>query len=483
MTYLFTETPSFFSDICEEIRLFIDTRRIECAKAPARAASGLGVEHFFSLTDGLIASTAKVLQNGETAAEYIYRCPVGSGTLVQKRTAKRAVKISVYRALAACFGVKMPWGSLTGIRPTKLLRDSEAALGEEGARSLFINEFDVSPEKYGFAKSVVDIQKPLMPKACTDIDVYIGIPFCVSRCAYCSFASNTLDVFPGAEGLYMDALAAELSGAETLLLGKQVRAMYIGGGTPTALGDEHFETLLKRAAKIASGAKEFTVEAGRPDTITPQKLRAIKAAGAGRISVNAQTLVDDTLLRIGRHHTAAQFFDAYGMARKTGLQVNVDLIAGLPGESQRDFTGTLEKIISLDPENITVHTLAVKRASAFAAANLNAFPTDTETAKMLCAAQRMLEAAGYHPYYMYRQKYMKGSLENAGYAKDGKACLYNIDNMEELLSVAAFGAGAISKRVYGGGERIERAANLKDLRIYIARVGEMARRKQALFSG
>jgi oxygen-independent coproporphyrinogen-3 oxidase len=275
-------------------------------------------------------------------------------------------------------------------------------------------------------------------------------------------------VFKGAEDQYVAALLRELSEADRRIGGRRVRSVYIGGGTPTALGAANLETVLARAAKIAAGAGEFTVEAGRPDTITEEKLKAIKNAGAGRVSVNPQTLKASTLERIGRRHTSEDFFTAYGMARDLGFTVNVDLIAGLPEERLEDVMATLGSVIALSPENITVHTLAVKRASKFAETNMGAFPGDTETALMVSAAADRLKAAGYNPYYMYRQKYMKGSLENAGYAKPGCECLYNIDNMEELCSVEAFGAGAISKLVINHGERIERAANTKDLRLYIS---------------
>lgn len=468
MTALFTET--FFSDICEEIRLFVDTRRIERLENSGPLPEGLSVLHRSREAAGYVISSAAAFMGGKVVSEYEYRCAPGEGALERKRNAKRAAKISVYRALSEYFGVSMPWGSLTGIRPTKLLRDSEARLGAEGAKALFLHEFDVSEEKYDFAKSIVDVQKPYFP-ADNDVDIYIGIPFCTTRCAYCSFASNVPGVFKGAEDAYVAALLCELSGIERRLNGRRVRSVYIGGGTPTALSPKNLETVLKRAAQIAAGADEFTVEAGRPDTITEEKLRLIEAAGAGRVSVNPQTLNASTLERLGRRHTVNDFFEAFHMARSAGFTINTDLIAGLPGETPEDVIATLKGIIVLSPENITVHTLAVKRASKFAEENLNAFPADSETALMVGEAARMLKDAGYNPYYMYRQKYMKGSLENAGYAKPGHECLYNIDNMEELCGVEAFGAGAISKYVTNRGERIEREANTKDLRLYIQRYG------------
>lgn len=468
MTGLHTE--SFFSDICEEMRLFIDTRRIEQLTDAKPCDEGYSLLQHSSEQAGIVTSTSRLFLDGVLVSENEYAGSLGEGELERKRSAKRVAKISAYRALKKHFGIGMPWGSLTGIRPTKLLRDSEARLGEQGAKALFLNEFDVSASKYDFAKSIADIQTPLFPVK-DDIDVYIGIPFCTSRCAYCSFASNTPDVFKHAEDKYTAALLDELAEADQRLSGKRVRAVYVGGGTPTALNEKNLAAVLNRAAEVAAGAGEFTVEAGRPDTITQAKLEIIKSAGAGRISVNPQTLKDETLLRIGRRHSAEDFFRAYDTARSMGFIINVDLIAGLPGERCADLKSTIERVIDISPENITVHTLAVKRASKFAEENMEAFPGDAETADMIGMAAQMLRCAGYNPYYMYRQKYMKGRLENAGYSKKGFECIYNIDNMEELCGVEAFGAGAISKQVFNCGERIERNANTKDLRLYIKKRG------------
>ena len=482
MTYLYTSAPAFFGDICEEIRLFIDTRKIEPLAEDERPTDGYIVRHTLAQRGDAIISSAAVFFGGTYVAENTYECDGGEGQLAQKRAQKRAAKICVYRALLKHFNTPMPWGSLTGIRPTKLLRDSENRLGDDGAKALFLREFDVSPKKYELAKRIVTEQQALVPHGARDIDVYIGIPFCVTRCAYCSFASSTPYVFKDAENLYVDALMSELEMAEELLQGRNVRALYIGGGTPTALCDENLERVVIRAANIAGAKAEFTVEAGRPDTITDAKIDIIKAAGAGRISVNAQTLRNATLERIGRRHTAAQFMDAFSLARRKGFNnINVDIIAGLPDETAADVQSTLKRIIDLVPENITVHTLAIKRASKFALDNMAAFPTSANTGVMVDMARDMLGDAGYSAYYMYRQKYMKGSQENTGYARRGHDCLYNIDNMEELCDVAAFGAGAISKRIFEGEGRIERAANVKDLREYITRYPEMIGRKRALF--
>ncbi len=481
MTALYTNAPEYFNDICEAVRLFIDTRRIELLHTPDAPPSGFFVLHTLERQGGMMTSAVRFFSDGASVSEYSFSCAVPAGALEMKREAKRASKISVYRALLRHFKTPLPWGSLTGIRPSKLLRDSESLLGEKKAASLFLDTFDVSLQKYALAKSILESQSGLYP-ADGELDVYIGIPFCVTRCAYCSFASYTPDVFKDAEARYTEALLAELACAKEIIGSRRVRALYVGGGTPTALSPANLAAVLERAALIADGADEFTVEAGRPDTITEEKLRIIKAAGARRLSVNAQTMFDETLRRIGRRHTSAEFAAAFNLAASFGFDaLNVDLIAGLPGETSEHIAASLAQVISLAPENITVHTLAVKRASAFAAANMEAFPTDTQTAQALETAHTMLSASGYRPYYLYRQKYMKGSLENTGYTKPGKACLYNIDNMEELCDVLAFGAGAISKRLFQGGARIERAANVKDLKGYIERHAEMADFKRRLF--
>jgi coproporphyrinogen dehydrogenase HemZ len=480
MTALYISLPALFGEVCEVMRLFIDVRKIEQLSEAQPAQQGVSLLLSVFETEKTVQCAAIVCEDGRRGSLYPYHCAMGGGKLERKRSLKRTAKICAYRALSQHFGETLPWGSLTGVRPTRLLRDSELRLGEAGAKTLFLSEFDVQPEKYTLAKGILTAQQGLYPEA-QDIDVYIGIPFCATRCAYCSFASCTPDVFKNAEALYVDALMRELTYAEEMLSGRRVRALYVGGGTPTALGEANLERVLGRAAQIAQCAREFTVEAGRPDTITRGKLDIIKSCGAGRVSVNPQTLRDETLRRIGRAHTAAQFFEAYEMVKQAGFAVNVDVIAGLPGENAQDTADTVRRVAALEPDNVTVHTLAVKRASKFAQDNLSAMPGDAEAAAAVDASQELLAEAGYQPYYMYRQKYMKGCQQNTGFTLPGKACLYNIDVMEELCDVLAFGAGAISKRIFERENRIERAANIKDLREYIARTDEMIERKRSLF--
>ena len=312
--------------------------------------------------------------------------------------------------------------------------------------------------------------------------VYIGIPFCTTRCTYCSFSSGELGKGKLVEP-YLDALFREMEECSGMIAatGRQLRAVYVGGGTPTSLNEEQLKRLLDKMMQCFPGAMEYTVEAGRPDTITPGKLAAIKAAGVGRISINPQTMNDETLRIIGRAHTAQQVIDAYAMARLAGIHhINMDVIAGLPGETVADFARTMDFAKQLRPESLTVHTLAIKRSTRLHFENYR-FPTGVEAAQMVQLGLDTARALGMQPYYLYRQKNMAGNQENIGYAIPGHACQYNVDIMEETTHILALGAGGISKRVYEDEGHIGRAPNVANIEHYIARVDEMIQRKRELF--
>ena len=283
---------------------------------------------------------------------------------------------------------------------------------------------------------------------------------------------------------YLDALETEMRFSAELLrrAGLRLRALYVGGGTPTALCEADFARLMERVMELFPGAREYTVEAGRPDTITEAKLRTLKLLGIGRISVNPQTMNDDTLRVSGRDHTAQQTVKAFELARRIGFDdINMDVIAGLPGEGVPHFERTMEAIRALRPDSLTVHTLAIKRSSRL---NLEKtpLPDGDAAAQMVRLGEETATGLGLMPYYLYRQKYMAGQQQNVGYARPGKACLYNVDIMEENASILAMGAGAISKRVFPDRElRIERAPNVSNVSVYIDRVQDMTRRKEDLF--
>jgi coproporphyrinogen dehydrogenase HemZ len=379
-------------------------------------------------------------------------------------------------------GITPPWGSLTGIRPTKLARELLAEMGPE-AKSFFTDEFNVSESKAKLAFDIAQNQMPLIKDITSaDLDIYVGIPFCVSRCSYCSFGSHELKTSRKITGQYMDALLREIEGAKTLANGRNVRCIYIGGGTPTALSADELQTLFGALKNAFPSYKEFTVEAGRPDTIDDEKLNVIRKAGATRICVNAQTTNPETLQRIGRTYEAGEFDRAFHLVREHGFDfVNTDIILGLPGESLADVQKTLEDVCAFEPENVTVHTLAIKNAANMTLEDSTTFADAAAVAQMVDFARAFLEAKGYIPYYLYRQKYMTGNLENVGYAKPGKLCLYNIDIMEELVDNLSFGAGAMSKRIFAAEKRIERSCNIREVNLYMERVDEMVQRKIELF--
>lgn len=394
-----------------------------------------------------------------------------------KKLEKRLLKQCVFRLFKILTEVNTPWGSLTGVRPSKLMRELVFQNGETKAKQIFQAEFDVSTVKTELAFYVMKNQQKIIESiADNDFDVYIGIPFCPQRCTYCSFASNDINKFSDSVNIYLDKLIFELSQFSS---NTAPRAIYIGGGTPSALNEEQIERLLITVKQTFKSPAEYTFEAGRPDTITPEKLALLKNFGVDRISINPQTMNDETLRIIGRNHTGDDIISAYKMAHSAGFKnINADLIAGLPNENLSDIKNTLDKMLSLSPAGITVHTLAKKRASG-----LSELPEVTDVNEMIEYCYSTLTQRGFIPYYMYRQKYMSGNLENVGYCKPENIGIYNIDIMEETVNILAFGCGAISKRIFKAENRIERAPNVSDLENYISRTEEMIKRKKDLFYG
>lgn len=407
-------------------------------------------------------------------------------SLSPEKKEKYAGKMALTKALREITGFCPPWGGLTGIRPTKLARELTQTFGLENARKLFLDFFEVSQEKtalaFRIAKNQMDMIDSIQP---SDLDIYISIPFCVGRCCYCSFPSNDMEKMgENRQTEFLDALEWEIESCRDLWETRPIRCVYIGGGTPTALTERNFKRLTQMVLPLSARCREYTIEEGRPDTITRQKLECMKEVSVHRISINTQTTDDETLKRIGRKHTAQDFIHAFQMARDMGFfYINTDLIVGLPGEKKEQILKSLRDVIALRPENITVHSLAIKRASQYGMGQ-TAFESMEEhlASQVIEHSLQLMDAHGYEPYYLYRQKYMTGNLENVGYEAEGHRCLYNIDMMEEVCSVMAFGAGAISKWVIQSENRLERAANVKDLKTYLERTEDMAARKKALFA-
>ncbi len=380
---------------------------------------------------------------------------------------------ALYRAALPLLDVPPEWGMLSGVRPAKLVRAQlEAGKSPQQAQRWLERTYFVTPQKARLctqaAEAAFSAQESLRPR---DILLYVHIPFCPSRCSYCSFVSMSAGDYARYGEAYFRALMRELNALEALVHACQlhVRAIYIGGGTPAVLDAESLSGLCARLHALAPAA-EFTVEAGRPDVIDAQKLAALRESGVQRVCVNPQTLHNRTLAAIGRRHTSADFYQAFALARQADFRaVNVDLIAGLPGETEADFQNTLDAVAALAPENVTVHTLAVKRSSFLNEAAYQPAPAQ-RLHTMLDYAGKTLARMGYVPYYLYRQKNMGGSFENVGFAQPGEECFYNICMMEEIGDVIALGAGASTKLTRHG---IRRRVNPKYPREYITRIDEI----------
>lgn len=401
--------------------------------------------------------------------------------------ARHAVRRSVFKAYSTLTGDKPAWGALSGVRPAKLARKLiSSGLSPEEAVNRLKRGYYLREDKARFAVDgavyAVDLLKETEKK---DVAVYVGIPFCPTRCAYCSFISKTA---PGADAEtvveYLSCLHREIeaTGAALNEAGARVRAVYIGGGTPTFLSAEQLDALLEKLNESLTLSEdcEFTVEAGRPDTLTEARLEAIVSGGATRISVNPQSFSNRVLAGIGRSHSAEAVYEAYRLARRyENLEINMDLIAGLPGDSIAGFAQSVSSAVSLSPDNITVHTLAMKKGSTFAERHQSQMSSELISG-MIEVAWEILRESGYKPYYLYRQKYSGGSFENVGWARDEHICRYNIYMMEELLPVAAMGAGAVTKLIGGEGSKIDRLINPKYPVDYCSAIEDILEKKKLL---
>lgn len=395
----------------------------------------------------------------------------------------------LYGALCRATGISPPWGILTGVRPVKLLRELYAAQpSPAAAEEEFARRYLVSPAKVELARRTEGYEAAILAQnRPTDFSLYVSIPFCPTRCRYCSFVSHGMEQARRLMPQYLDTLCRELEDTASIArdLGLRLTSVYFGGGTPTTLSHTELDRLMAKVEECfdLGDLAEYTVEAGRPDTITEEKLRVIRSHGAGRISVNPQTFRNEVLRSIGRDHTVEQFLESYSLARSMDFDcINVDLIAGLPGDDTEGFCRSIDSAVALGPENITVHTLSIKRA-----ANLGG--EDRETLRreygmavdMVDYAYRRLDSAGYHPYYLYRQRNTAGNLENTGFALPQKDGRYNVFIMAETQTVLAAGAGAVTKAVHPLSRQVMRVYNHKYPYEYIARYPELLERKRDLY--
>ncbi len=396
--------------------------------------------------------------------------------LTFKRLERRFAKLRLYEILSEEYGEKMPWGALTGIRPTKL---AYREIEEGGDFVALFRQMGVREENIQLVAQILDAQKGIYEKRDGNTDVFVSLPFCPTKCAYCSFITAPIDKTRRFLPAYLDSLEKELVAARESV--GTLRSLYIGGGTPFALSEEELERVLKSVQNVRSlnPQAEYTVEAGRPDVFTEEKLRLLRDYGVNRICINPQSFSDDTLQKIGRKHTVADVYRAFEMSEKYGFIVNVDLIAGLADETPEVFQNSVEKAVQTGADNITVHCLSLKSGAKLK--EETDYLENDFISYMVAASREVLSQNGYIPYYMYRQKYQVGNNENVGWTKPNKACVYNIDIMEETADNLAVGANAVSKRVFTDKGLITRLASAKDLKTYLDGVDTFIEKRKNFF--
>ena len=412
-----------------------------------------------------------------------------------KKELHEAFKCTLYTKLSAQLNKTLPWGYLTGVRPSKIAYTLlEKGADREQILEAFTKKHLVSEKKAQIALQVAQTEKSILEKMDykNGYSLYIGIPFCPTTCLYCSFTSYSLAAYQSKVQPYLEALLKEMKYVSEAMRGRRLDTVYFGGGTPTTLSAGQLDMLLTELERQfdLSACRELTVEAGRPDSITYEKLCVLKAHHVDRISINPQTMNQQTLDLIGRRHTVEQIEEAFALAGKAGLDnINMDMILGLPGENKEMVQHTLEKIKALAPESLTVHSLAIKRAAALNIWREKYLDLQMDNSdEIVSMASDYAHQMGHQPYYMYRQKNMAGNFENVGYSKPGLECIYNILIMEEKQTIIAMGAGASTKIVFqnetegGQAGRIERIENVKDVTNYIQRIDEMIERKRKFFS-
>ncbi len=460
------------------IRIFLPFEKIEFFDCLQTGES-------VALTE-LIDNTAKAIlyYNGK---KYSYNETLNNNAKDIKKEEELKLATALFKCFTEATGYFPQWGILTGVRPAKLFSRLSKADGETATEEYFKNSLFVSDKKVSLCKSAIKGEAEITSLSKPDsYSLYISIPFCPSRCSYCSFVSHSVEQAKKLIPDYVDFLCKELKITAKIAKENNLRleTVYIGGGTPTAITAEQLDKIMKTVYSSfdLTNLREYTVEAGRPDTITEEKLMVIKQNGATRISINPQTMNDSVLKAIGRNHTAFQVKTAFDMARKCGHNnINMDLIAGLPTDTFKSFKATIEEILALKPESVTVHSLSFKRAS-----NLTADGNTTEKNAGLVASEMVdfalsrLKEEKIEPYYMYRQSKTVGNLENVGYAKKGYECLYNVYIMDETHSILACGASAVTKLREPCGDYIERIFNFKYPYEYISRFDEIIERKSGI---
>lgn len=485
MIYILTNSENYNYEIEHTIRLFYPLEDFNFLK-DCETNFKLGILIKLSLYEykDNIRIETEIYKSGEKSCgrQNTINFSANKDIYYQKKQIKKRIKRELYLALSKYTKRSLPWGVLMGIKPVKIAHELlDNGVSIQTAIQKLQEEYFISKEKATLLIEVAQVENEILNSLDKqDISMYIGIPFCSTRCLYCSFTSNSVSTYYSEIDNYIEALKREIS----IVMGNtknSIQSIYIGGGTPTAINATQLYKLLKFLdSKVDfSKVKEFTLEAGRPDSIDLEKLKIIKESRVSRISINPQTMNNNTLWEIGRKHTAEDVIKTYYLARELGFNnINMDIIAGLPSENVLDFENTMSKIVSLNPESITVHALAIKRAARLKShIDKYSIIEENEAIKMVNMAKEYTETNNMRPYYLYRQKNIAGNLENIGYSKRGFECIFNIQTMEDRQTVLAFGAGGVSKVIDPSTNKINRNFNTKDVRNYIQNVEEIAKVK------
>jgi len=480
---------NFEYEVREMIRVFFFNEEIKFIDDLKEYDEGILIVSKFNNTFDKLASITQIYDDNQLVYDDhldIDTIDIGRDDIHKK--IRVGIITNLYNGLNRISPVKAPWGILTGVRPLKIVHDLlDKNYDYDSIIDILTKGYKLFSEKAELLLNIAKKQrKYLYPLDDRRFSLYIAIPFCPTRCVYCSFPSCSIDKFGHMVDMYTDKLIYEIDEIGKLMADYNISTVYIGGGTPTAIPIKNLERIIQAVYRNfgKENIEEFTVEAGRPDTINYEMLSMLKDNHIDRISINPQTMNDRTLELIGRKHTSSDIIDVYHMAKNIGFPViNMDLIVGLPAEGVKEIRTTLSMIEKLDPENLTVHTLAVKRGSKFKDI-MDQYQLKEQNIinEMLNETKIFAERMGLEPYYLYRQKQMLGNLENIGYAKKDKECLYNIKMMEEKETIIAAGMGAISKIYYPQEDRIERVPNVKSLKEYIDRVDEMIEKKRSFLS-
>ncbi len=480
------ETKYFDYELEDVIKLFFTQNEIKKSDEPWDECSGAFLFCFRSFEEG--NDFFNISLKGKEFSQIIsLPCTniIESSDKLKVKEFKRILKRKLFLLLTQYTGKVIPWGILTGIRPVKLVNElMDRKMTQSDILSVLDEDYFVTENKARLLYEVAVNQRDLFTESRENsVSLYIGIPFCPTRCLYCSFSSSTITQYKKMVDVYVDTLLKEIRHTAQLMRAKGlvVESIYIGGGTPTSLNEQRLSRLLRGIEECIdmTNLREYTLEAGRPDTITVEKLKVIKNSRVSRISINPQTMNEKTLVKIGRLHKPEDVVKAFYAARDLGFNnINMDLICGLPGEDVKMFDETLRKIKELNPDSLTVHTMALKRASQLTK-EMEKYSLETQyvdSAVMVDMARHCAKEMGLNPYYLYRQKNILGNLENVGYSRTGMECLYNIQIMEERQTILACGAGAVTKVIFPM-NRLERSFNVKSVEEYISRIEEMLERK------